>query len=271
MYRNLLVYIVRHGETNENRLGIIQGQLDTQLNDAGKVQAELTGRSLKDVNLVRAYSSDSSRASDTARRIVAYHPGCELVLDRRIRERNMGSLSGTTTAVKRPYPPGVETSASMEVRLRDFWESIILPLLSPSAHTSGDFGNSCSNVGAVPTDKQIRDIELRGSHIPAVLLVSHGATISKLVNEVLLQTCGYKLACEMRFGIYNTSISIVRMDAATEISRTLSKNDENGVGESDPLTVSVSGVLLSFASIAHLNQKHDIVVENADILGQGSL
>ncbi|KAH7343272.1 hypothetical protein B0J17DRAFT_641683 [Rhizoctonia solani] len=36
MYKDLLVYVIRHGETNENRLGIIQGQMDTQLNDAGR-------------------------------------------------------------------------------------------------------------------------------------------------------------------------------------------------------------------------------------------
>ena len=36
MHMNLLIYIIRHGETNENRQGIIQGQMDTQLNDAGE-------------------------------------------------------------------------------------------------------------------------------------------------------------------------------------------------------------------------------------------
>ncbi|KDN37038.1 hypothetical protein RSAG8_10391, partial [Rhizoctonia solani AG-8 WAC10335] len=269
MYKDLLVYIVRHGETNENRLGIIQGQMDTQLNDAGRAQAKITGNFLKDVNFVKAYSSDSSRAADTARAIIAHHPDCELVLDRRIRERNMGSLSGTKAPVKRPLPPGVETSESVEGRLLDFWGNVIIPLLSPSAIPSGDSGNPTTKSDVVSlANSATHHANSRESHTPAVLLVSHGATISKLLIQILLRTYGYEAACEMRRGIYNTSISIVRMGAATIISESLPSNDRNDAEESEQPTISVSGVLISCASIAHLVKKRDIVVENADLLGQ---
>ena len=55
-------YIIRHGETNENRLGIIQGQMDTKLNDTGRHQAHLVGQAVKHINFHQAYTSDLERA-----------------------------------------------------------------------------------------------------------------------------------------------------------------------------------------------------------------
>lgn len=56
------VYIVRHGETDENRLGIIQGQLDTKLNATGIKQARQVAIALKDIPFTLAFSSDLERA-----------------------------------------------------------------------------------------------------------------------------------------------------------------------------------------------------------------
>lgn len=62
----LRVYLVRHGETNENRAGIIQGQLDTQLNDDGILQARFCGERLKGVKFVAAFTSDLHRAANVS-------------------------------------------------------------------------------------------------------------------------------------------------------------------------------------------------------------
>ena len=56
------VYIVRHGETDHNRQGIVQGQLDTPLNEAGVEQARLAADALEDTPFEVAYSSDLQRA-----------------------------------------------------------------------------------------------------------------------------------------------------------------------------------------------------------------
>lgn len=56
------VYIVRHGETQENRDGIIQGQLDTALNAVGLEQARMVGEKLRSVPFEIAFTSDLSRA-----------------------------------------------------------------------------------------------------------------------------------------------------------------------------------------------------------------
>jgi 2,3-bisphosphoglycerate-dependent phosphoglycerate mutase len=56
------VYLVRHGETPENQKRIIQGQLDTDLNELGLEQARLVALALKDVPIDIAYTSRLKRA-----------------------------------------------------------------------------------------------------------------------------------------------------------------------------------------------------------------
>ena len=56
------VYLIRHGETQANRDGIIQGQQDTELNALGEEQARMVGEALKEKKIACAFSSDLSRA-----------------------------------------------------------------------------------------------------------------------------------------------------------------------------------------------------------------
>jgi bisphosphoglycerate-dependent phosphoglycerate mutase len=57
------IYIVRHGETEENRQGTIQGQLDTLLNVTGLAQSEAVAKALQSIPFEKAYSSDLRRAA----------------------------------------------------------------------------------------------------------------------------------------------------------------------------------------------------------------
>ena len=60
------MYLNYSGETEENRLGIIQGQADTPLNETGKQQARRVGQRLACENFTRIFSSDLSRAKDVS-------------------------------------------------------------------------------------------------------------------------------------------------------------------------------------------------------------
>jgi len=55
------VHIVRHGETNENLQRIIQGQLDTILNENGIIQAKTVAVALNSTPFDVALSSDLKR------------------------------------------------------------------------------------------------------------------------------------------------------------------------------------------------------------------
>ena len=65
--------VVRHGETDYNVQKISQGQMDVPLNENGKYQATLAGKALKDTHFDIIYSSDLSRAFETATEIVDHN------------------------------------------------------------------------------------------------------------------------------------------------------------------------------------------------------
>jgi probable phosphoglycerate mutase len=92
------VLAIRHGETAWNVDGRIQGHLDIGLNDAGREQACRLARALAGREPIdRIYSSDLSRALDTAR-TVAELTGVPLIATADLRERCFGDLQGRTFA-----------------------------------------------------------------------------------------------------------------------------------------------------------------------------
>ena len=87
--------VVRHGETSWNREKRMQGTTDTQLSDVGREQARALGRRLAGRGFAALYTSDLSRARETARAI-AEHTGREVVTDPRLQERRFGIFEGLT-------------------------------------------------------------------------------------------------------------------------------------------------------------------------------
>ena len=70
--------LVRHGETDWNREGRFQGQIDIPLNSNGRAQADAARRFLAPVAIDRAYTSAMARPRQTAEAILADHPGVPL-------------------------------------------------------------------------------------------------------------------------------------------------------------------------------------------------
>ena len=56
------IIIVRHGETNENKLGICQGHTEGSLSEEGKKQNRLLAENLRDFSIHKIYSSPLTRA-----------------------------------------------------------------------------------------------------------------------------------------------------------------------------------------------------------------
>ena len=93
-----LVHLVRHGETEWNRVGRWQGKTDIPLSDAGRAQAHELKERLRDRGITRIHASDLSRARETAEIVAAaLGPAPLLVrLDARLRERGFGCFEGLT-------------------------------------------------------------------------------------------------------------------------------------------------------------------------------
>ncbi len=133
------IYLVRHGETEWNRRGRIQGWEDVPLSREGIRQAYELQNKLKDIELHAAYSSDLSRAIQTAEIIVEPHkiPVTPLWY---FREAKRGLLNGLTyrqieeqfpeflrSFIKDPYrtrPPEGESLEDAEQRVRQGLEII---------------------------------------------------------------------------------------------------------------------------------------------------
>ncbi len=87
--------LVRHGITPWNRERRFQGQIDIPLSDEGVQQALRTGRRLAGVPVTAVYSSDLSRARQTAEPIASSR-ALQLRFEPGLRERHYGGFEGLT-------------------------------------------------------------------------------------------------------------------------------------------------------------------------------
>ncbi len=72
------VYLIRHGQTAYNRMGLLQGRgIDAPLDSVGREQSLAAARYLKDEKIDHIYSSSLKRAKDTAN-IIAKESGLYL-------------------------------------------------------------------------------------------------------------------------------------------------------------------------------------------------
>jgi probable phosphoglycerate mutase len=89
--------LLRHGETEEEKEGIILGRLPGILSEEGKVQAENAAKFIKSANLRPEIiiSSDLARAFDYAA-IIGRELNLKIELEPLVRERSAGEVEGMT-------------------------------------------------------------------------------------------------------------------------------------------------------------------------------
>ena len=88
-----ILFVFRHGETDWNREGRLQGHTDTSLNATGLAQAKALAEQLRAHRLEAVLSSDLLRARTTAR-IVAETIGLPLFTESGLREVDVGAAEG---------------------------------------------------------------------------------------------------------------------------------------------------------------------------------
>lgn len=97
------LYLMRHGETNWNKRGKLQGQVNTKLAPEGIFQAQRTAEGLKDVPFDHIFASPLRRASMTAH-IVRGERDVPIVHDERLMEIAFGTAEGRRIAKMRRNP-----------------------------------------------------------------------------------------------------------------------------------------------------------------------
>jgi probable phosphoglycerate mutase len=172
----ITVGLIRHGTTEWNLAGRMQGQMDTELAEIGLKQAERLGRRLVSDQWDGIMSSDLIRAKQTAQKITELTGTPFLGTDPRLRERHFGQIEGTT----------------LEERITLFgegWRELELGLESDEALLQRWFS--------------FLD-ELMLSHSgKRILLVSHGGYIAPVLEHLL----GEPVVAHLN----NTSLTIIEL------------------------------------------------------------
>jgi probable phosphoglycerate mutase len=144
------IHYIRHGETDWNAEGRLQGGIDTPLNDLGRSQAAHAGRilaglfardgrSAPSLAFVASPLQRARHTMDLVRRELKLPPG-GYALDDRLREISYGHWEGSTLAQMQASdpelfatrqidkwtvpPPGGENYASVQIRVRDWYDSL---------------------------------------------------------------------------------------------------------------------------------------------------
>ncbi|MBI2064645.1 MAG: histidine phosphatase family protein, partial [Candidatus Yanofskybacteria bacterium] len=81
------------GETEWNKIGIVMGQSDSPLTEAGLEQVKTTAQELKDIHFDAIFSSDLHRAQRTAE-IIKLERQLAVQASKALRERTYGSWEG---------------------------------------------------------------------------------------------------------------------------------------------------------------------------------
>jgi broad specificity phosphatase PhoE len=87
------ISFVRHGESKHNERGVITGQIDVALTQKGEEQAHQAAKEISPDSFDIIYSSDLIRCKQTAE-ILNEKLGLPLKFDKRLQERNFGTLAG---------------------------------------------------------------------------------------------------------------------------------------------------------------------------------
>jgi 2,3-bisphosphoglycerate-dependent phosphoglycerate mutase/probable phosphoglycerate mutase len=158
--------LLRHGQTDYNVDGRMQGHLDSHLTPTGHEQAAAAASVLAELAPDRLISSDLRRAVDTAE-LVGAACGLPVKYDPRLRETHLGCWQGRTVVeIDREHPGAIAA-----------WRSD--PAWAPPAGESRIAVAARSRPVVDELDAEFAD---SGDRSETVLLVAHGGLIAGLVT-----------------------------------------------------------------------------------------
>jgi probable phosphoglycerate mutase len=204
--------LIRHGETDWNRDARIQGQLDAPLNEVGRAQACTLATRLSGEGIEAVYSSDLSRACETAE-IALAGSGLQIHRTADLREASFGAWQGKRwTDVEREFPQEV-------------------------SHYRRDYGHYAPPGGESLTALRRRSVaafhRIAGDHRgQTVALFSHGGPCRVILADVL----SLDVTKVRRLGMSNASVHLVEMNG-DEAWIALLNDTGHLKGEHAPLSV----------------------------------
>lgn len=136
----MILYIIRHGETEWNKMGKMQGRTDISLSEDGRKLAQKTADGLKNVKFDYIFSSPLERAYETAC-IIRGSRDTEIVKDERLIEIGFGLYEGTVVEERKGSialffddpqnyvaEKGAESYESLLARTKEFLEDVLFTI-----------------------------------------------------------------------------------------------------------------------------------------------
>ena len=158
------IYLLRHGQTDENKNKSYYGKLDSDLNEIGKAQAEAAGELLKDINFDTIYISERKRTRKTAE-LALGKDNLNFIKDGRINEISFGEFEGKDyKEIQKNYPEEYE-----------LWNNKWKEFTPPGGESYIQFYDRI---------KVFMDELIRENH-ENVLIVTHGGVIRSIYCYVL--------------------------------------------------------------------------------------
>jgi len=182
------ITLVRHGETDWNSEGRLQGHLQVPLNRRGRAQAEALATHLQNIHFDAVYSSDLLRALQTAWTVVR-HNGQRVRADGRLREWDLGVLAGLCRAQAEREQPHA-------TRIRR--EHLVDEPIPGGESLRRRFERVTGVVGEIAARHQ-------GG---CVLVVSHGGPLGDCYRRAV----GKGIEERMRIDLRNATINRIRID-----------------------------------------------------------
>ena len=160
-----MLYIMRHGQTDWNKLHKLQGQTDIPLNDNGRAMAQEAAQLYKDVHFDMCFCSPLIRAVETAK-LVLDGRDIPIVYDDRLKEMNFGIYEGIEESFSIPDCP-------INVVFKD-----------PANYVAVENGESLEEVFARTGDLLKNDILPLVEAGKDVVIIGHGAMNSTIICQI---------------------------------------------------------------------------------------
>ena len=160
------IFLVRHGETQWNKLGKFQGQVDVALNQRGLAQARDAARAALTWRPAALYSSPLRRTMQVAEE-VSRKVGLPVAVDPRLMELNLGELEGATSQ-----------------QMREEWSQVYRSWRENPGATVMPGGESMVQLRE-RVWQSFLEIEEAHSADEAVLMVSHNFAIRCIISQLL--------------------------------------------------------------------------------------
>ncbi len=199
------IYLTRHGESKWNKFKKIQGQQDIDLTSKGKNQAKILAKRLKQEDIDIIFSSDLTRAYDTAQ-IVGNEINVDIIKLEELREIKFGPWEGVRT----------------EELVNNYGEEYKLWLKTPHKFK---FENIETVKELINRAYKALDIILDNNDFENILIVSHGT----FLKAILLVLLDLDISSFSKFAIDNVSLSIVECREYNNVLKLF--NDTNHLRE----------------------------------------